>query len=167
MATCPNRSDKSWMVILELCDRDLEDLLDKSAEEMPWSMRLAIGQMIASGMGFIHSRGVHHYDLKSGNVLLKQTDAGWTVKIADFGMITATQDSPDAAPEPGRAATKEDRSSERGSVPKEQGPVGTHEYMSPEASQGKPEAASDVFSFMVILWRLATRMRPYLSLIHI
>ena len=46
----PSRSDKSWIVILELCDRDLEDLLDKKSEEMPWSMRLAIGQMIASGM---------------------------------------------------------------------------------------------------------------------
>ena len=28
----PNRFDKSWIVILELCDRDLEDLLDKKAD---------------------------------------------------------------------------------------------------------------------------------------
>ena len=81
------------------------------------------------------------------------------------GMITAAKDSKGAPPEP---PSDPELQSTAGSVSsprprKKQGPVGTHEYMAPEASQGKPEAASDVFSFMVILWRLTTRMRPYVS----
>eukprot|EP01047_Picozoa_sp_COSAG01_P013300 COSAG01_NODE_620_length_14784_cov_49.916718_5_plen_1572_part_00 len=40
-------------------------------------------------------------------------------------------------------------------------PVGTPEYMAPEAWRGCPEAASDVFSFGLILWELCTQKRVH------
>ena len=39
---------------------------------------------IATGMEFLHSKGIAHRDLKSGNVLLAE-DACKTAKLCDFG----------------------------------------------------------------------------------
>ena len=38
---------------------------------------------VASGMAFLHERGIIHRDLKSDNVLIS---GEWNAKLADFGM---------------------------------------------------------------------------------
>lgn len=57
---------------------------------MHWVIRCLAD--IACGMGYLHSIGIVHGDLKSGNVLLKSTrsDArGFTCKLCDFGLARA------------------------------------------------------------------------------
>ena len=46
-------------------------------------------------------------------------------------------------------------------TPKKGRPIGTCEQMSPEAFVGRPEAASDVFSFVVVFCELVIRSRIF------
>ena len=43
--------------------------------------KLSLGIDIASGMSFLHSRGIVHANLKSSNCLINEC---WTIKIADW-----------------------------------------------------------------------------------
>nr|AGY55072.1 mitogen-activated protein kinase kinase kinase [Dunaliella salina] len=94
---------------------------------------------IARGMNYLHSIGpkVVHRDLKSPNLLV---DMDWTIKIADFGMSFAN------------ALTS--------STPKSS--TGTPHWMAPEVLRSeRATAASDVFSYGVILWECVTRQVPW------
>jgi serine/threonine protein kinase len=155
----PNR----WMLLLEECDGDLTvpiynkqygQLYDGSVHqgrswsdgpELSWERRCDFAQQMASGLVYIYiheHKQVHHWDLKPGNILIKRRAEGeWVLKIADFGVG-------DGVPED------------------EAEPVGTPEYMAPEAWGGRPEAASDVFSFGLILWELCTQKRVHEGFPH-
>src|SRR5262245_50869784 len=43
---------------------------------------------VARALGYLHSRGVVHLDLKPGNVLRVRSDAPTPVKLADFGLAS-------------------------------------------------------------------------------
>lgn len=56
---------------------------------MQLPMILAIAHDVASGMAFLHAKGIAHGDLTGGNVLLASDDAsplGVVGKVADFGL---------------------------------------------------------------------------------
>jgi serine/threonine protein kinase len=144
----------TWALLLEQCDCDLAAPIYNrhpwsEGAALSWMRRLDFAQQMASGLAYIHAktrvhpRGQVHWDLKPGNILMKRrADGEWTLKIADFGMG-------DGEPE--------DDASE---------PVGTPEYMAPEAWRGRPVAASDVFSFGLILWELCTQKRVHAGFPH-
>eukprot|EP01046_Picozoa_sp_COSAG06_P008490 COSAG06_NODE_430_length_15870_cov_101.914971_4_plen_725_part_00 len=163
----PN-AKRSLMLLLEVCDVDLEKLNLNRSVELTWEMRHQMMLKVAEGMAYMHSQGCFHYDFKAGNVLCKyEKDAqgevtGYTPRIADFGMESIGAASNDklstSEPEPESDAT-DARQSGTGSATGR--PIGTCEEMSPEAFVGRPEAASDVFSYAAVLFELMTRARIY------
>ncbi|GFO03915.1 cyclin-dependent kinase 9 [Plakobranchus ocellatus] len=72
------------MIVMELCETSLfQKLLDNVHRGFEiHSIKFITAQLIR-GLGFVHSKGIMHRDLKPDNILL--TSKG-VVKIADFGM---------------------------------------------------------------------------------
>ena len=95
---------------------------------------------VAAALGFAHSKGVVHRDVKPGNVLLTGTGQS---KVTDFGIARALS-SPD-----------EDLT-QAGSV------MGTATYFSPEQAQGLPvDPRSDLYSLGVVLYEMVTARPPF------
>jgi len=98
---------------------------------------------ICGAVGFAHSRGIVHRDIKPGNVLLDQMSVPY---LADFGL--AVQPS-------GGMSERLTASGEA---------LGTPAYMSPEQIEGKLDCIgpqSDVWSLGVMLYELITGSMPF------
>ena len=108
--------------------------------------RLRVEQMagalegVLAGLAHLHSHGIVHRDLKPENLLVT---AGGSVKIADFGVATAT-DSAVA------------RLTAAGTT------VGTPGYIAPEQVMGRgASASSDLYSVGVIAYELLVGELPF------
>jgi Tol biopolymer transport system component len=120
---------------------------------LPVKELLAIGVQIAEGMQEAHARRIVHRDLKPHNVLI---DGAGRVKILDFGLA-----KPLDGPRPDDVVMV-DALTRSAELTRMGGIVGTVAYMSPEQAQGKPlDSSSDLFSFGVMLYELATGQRPF------
>src|SRR5581483_3930926 len=129
---------KPYMVLEYLPGGTLEDRL--KAGKLSDAETEQYANEFAAGLAHAHARGVVHRDLKPANVLF---DAEGRAKIADFGLARAG----DAT---GLTAA--------GIL------LGTAAYISPEQAAGRPAtAASDVYAFGVILFRMLTGRLPFES----
>ncbi|MBT3379517.1 MAG: serine/threonine protein kinase [Lentisphaerae bacterium] len=117
---------------------------------------------ICWALSYTHQLGMVHRDIKPENVLLQEnTYGGLTTKLGDFGLASVTVDSDyiwRPSWEEGEGETTDDDEAEEGGSDEVDGNFsGTYDYMSPEQMDGEPlDARSDVFSFGVMLYRLAT-----------
>ena len=107
-------------------------LRDRLAEPLPARDAARIMETIARAVGYFHTRGVFHLDLKPSNILLGgEPGAPWEIvspKISDFGIARLEG-------EPGTTLTGAN------------GPKGTPSYMAPEqvaALPGTIGAAADI-----------------------
>lgn len=130
-------------LIMQLAARSLFDLLqDKKEEDIPWSIRFRIARDIAAGLQCLHENDppMLHQDLKSLNVLLTKE---CTAQLADFG-LSVLQTGATTSP-----------SSTRG--------LGTPRWTAPELLKREigPSISTDMYSFGVILWEIASRTFPY------
>jgi Tol biopolymer transport system component len=122
--------------------------------QIPLEETLSIARQIAEALEYAHERGIIHRDLKPANV--KLTPDG-KVKVLDFGLAKALEDSPAAAdmtssPTLSMAATK------AGII------LGTAAYMSPEQAKGKAaDRRADIWSFGVVLYEMLTGRQAYLG----
>ncbi|XP_078663468.1 uncharacterized protein LOC144906766 isoform X2 [Branchiostoma floridae x Branchiostoma belcheri] len=110
--------------------------------DVPWALRWRMARQIAQGMTFLHCQNpqIIHCDLKAENVLL---DGDFHVKISDFGLSKWKMQS--------RIVT-------------ETSPMGgTPTHVPPEFfdTDGGPTDKTDVYSFSVLLWEIASRRKPY------
>ncbi|KAG2403068.1 Serine/threonine-protein kinase [Vigna angularis] len=104
--------------------------------------RLSMAYDVAKGMNYLHKRNppIVHRDLKSPNLLV---DKKYTVKVCDFGLS--------------RLKANTFLSSKSA--------AGTPEWMAPEVLRDEPSnEKSDIYSFGVILWELATLQQPWVNL---
>jgi serine/threonine protein kinase/tetratricopeptide (TPR) repeat protein len=116
------------------------------AEGQPVETLLAMAVELAEGLSAAHEKGIVHRDLKPTNVMATRTGR---VKILDFGLAKVS-DLSGAGTDDTIAHTTD------GTV------LGTMPYMSPEQIEGRPlDPRSDIFSFGVMLYEMATGSRPF------
>jgi tetratricopeptide (TPR) repeat protein len=104
---------------------------------------------MADGLQAAHAAGIVHADFKSGNVLLvpQRGSTGIRAVITDFGL---------ARIDPSRISVDETRTLADVRL------AGTLAYMSPEQLRGERiTAASDIYSFGVVLFEMATGTLPF------
>jgi predicted Ser/Thr protein kinase len=120
--------------------RTLRDELE--AGEVPVDRLVDIAVQVARALAAAHGEGVVHRDLKPENIISSDQHV---VKILDFGVARSVT--------PGVA---DRRLTATGVI------VGTQAYMSPEQLESaNVDFRSDVFSFGVLLYELATGVHPF------
>ncbi|KAF0387223.1 serine/threonine protein kinase [Gigaspora margarita] len=102
-----------------------------SVSQMNWMDKLTLLHCITSDLQMIHSQGLIHRDLHSGNILQDNLHSAY---VADLGLSITTN----------RALNAERR-----------GVYGILPYIAPEVLDGEQyTTASDIYSFGIIMWEI-------------
>jgi serine/threonine-protein kinase len=113
---------------------------------IPNPTAISITMQIANAVGFLHSQGLLHRDIKPGNVMI---DATGRARLIDLGLVRRMK-----APAPGAAPAP---------AAEEATTVGTVEYISPEQARGRGDldVRSDIYSLGVTLYHMVVGDVPF------
>jgi Tol biopolymer transport system component/tRNA A-37 threonylcarbamoyl transferase component Bud32 len=145
--------DGTDFIVMEYVTGQPLSALVRSGMSIDAAIRVAIP--IADALDRAHSAGIVHRDLKPANVVVA---ADGTVKVLDFGLAKLVE-SPDAGRE--QETATEETLSDLLNRPDTVG-GGTPGYMAPEqATGGKVDRRSDIFSFGAMLYEMVTGRRAF------
>jgi len=114
-------------------------LREKMREGLPLDRALYIVRRLAAALGYAHSNGIVHRDIKPGNVLFAHDGAP---VLTDFGIA--------------KTVGNETQLTSTGMT------VGSAWYMSPEQARGhQVDSRSDLYSLGVLFWEMLTGGLPY------
>ena len=132
--------DEDYILILELCDLDLSNLLEKKGK-FSSSEILYIMEGLNKPFKYMHNNDLLHRDIKPENIMIKFTDSSKTTyipKISDYGLARKLED--------GKATTY----------------LGTPLYMAPEIFlNDEYNDKSDLFSIGVMMYQLHFGSFPF------
>lgn len=138
-------SNCPYMVMELVQGKDIVSFV--KAANLGLEQRLRLFVQVCDAVQHAHQKGIIHRDLKPSNILVSNSDEAFTVKVIDFGISKALNQSD--GPNPINTLLG--------------GLTGTPLYMSPEQARwGKKDVdtRADVFSLGVILYELLTETTP-------
>jgi serine/threonine protein kinase len=145
------KADGVHFITMELIrGRTLTESIPKGGLDLDTFFGLA--GSLAEAIEAAHGKGITHRDLKPDNVMIGEDGR---LRVLDFGLAKLKEEIPagiDGSQLPTATVTQE------GKI------LGTVSYMSPEQAEGRPvDHRSDIFSLGVMLYQMATGVRPFVG----
>ncbi len=141
-----NNEGRPFIVMERLEGESLKQRLRGNPLDLDELLDIAIH--VADALIASHEKGIVHRDIKPANIFI--TKIGQT-KVLDFGLAKSAREQTSTSDQ-----NFEDSLTQMGVIP------GTAVYMSPEQARGEIlDARSDIFSFGVVLFEMATGKKPF------